>query len=379
MIVLNATSDTLEALLAATATTQPDYFATFVTTTSTAYTPAESHGALNSASAVTVVSTPGASEIRQIKFISIFNRDNVEHTITVRINDGSGTRVLYTGRVLPNGMIQYSDGEGWTRFNSSGDRELEDDTPGLQAVVAGTVTTNRTLNFGTSGYSFNISSNSISAAPNTSISYTAFNDNGSYEVFNINWRQVLTDFATFLRVVIPGPLAVNRAAICDYLSVSNSTQASLTYSIALYERVSTTVLNQLWSASRSLSFTSGSSMNSSVYGGNSGPRIRTIDISNWAVTPGEYYLAYRPNMPASLTGSVSYYMINNRFTVGNINDKVGNFNVYVWESTSANQFAAHLRQASSWSSDAGPFPQTLGMNGMAIISGMVCPTISFLP
>jgi hypothetical protein len=281
--------------------------------------------------------------------------------------------------VLPNGMLQYSDGEGWTRFNSSGDRELEDGTPGLQAVVAGTVTTNRTLNFGTSGYSFNISSNSISAAPNTSISYTAFNDNGSYEVFNINWRQVLTDFATFLRVVIPGPLAVKRAAICDYLSVSNSTQASLTYSIALYERVSTTVLNQLWSASRSLSFTSGSSMDSSVYGGNSGPRIRTIDISNWAVTPGEYYLAYRPNMVTSLTGSVSYYMINNRFTVGNINDKVGDFNAYVWESTSANQFVAHLRQASSWSTNPGPFPQTLGMNGMAIISGMVCPTISFLP
>lgn len=115
MIVLSATTDKLQAVLAAVVTTsQLDCVASWRDITTTTYTPGRTLSTTNSTTDADIVPAPDASTQRVIDFVSICNTDTVSHTVKVKL-DASGTDyVLFVGTIAAGQTITYVEGAGWS-------------------------------------------------------------------------------------------------------------------------------------------------------------------------------------------------------------------------------------------------------------------------
>jgi hypothetical protein len=115
-MILDDTNVSLEAVLeAAVATTQPDFVVEWIEHTTTAATPDANAGALNGVTAAELVAAPGASAAREIKRLSIYNRDTAEIVVRVRLKRASTSYCL--GRfILPvAGTLEWSAALGFRR------------------------------------------------------------------------------------------------------------------------------------------------------------------------------------------------------------------------------------------------------------------------
>lgn len=112
MILLDATTKSLEILLAgAITTTQLPYTAHYVditTATAVVSSMAEGDGTSNSTTAVTIVAAPGASTTRQVKYLSVYNADTVAATVTVRLNNNGTTRILVKTTLQVGETLEYT-------------------------------------------------------------------------------------------------------------------------------------------------------------------------------------------------------------------------------------------------------------------------------
>jgi len=120
MIILDATTKTLEVVLGGAITTnQLPYVVSYVDTGATNPL-VEADGTTNSTTAVTMVSAPSANKAKIIKNISIYNADTVSATVTVRYNNNSTTRILVKF-ALPTGYsLIFTDTGGWQVMDTSG-------------------------------------------------------------------------------------------------------------------------------------------------------------------------------------------------------------------------------------------------------------------
>jgi hypothetical protein len=120
MILLDTTTRKLEVVLGGAITTnQLPFVASYVDITSTTFTPATNTGATNNTSTVILVDVPAASTQRQLKFLSIYNADTAEATITVRLNDNATLRNMFVTTLSVADTLVYAEG-GWSVLNSSG-------------------------------------------------------------------------------------------------------------------------------------------------------------------------------------------------------------------------------------------------------------------
>lgn len=121
MIILDATTRSLEVILAGAITTnQLPIVASYVDVTTSAYTPGSSNTVTNNGTAVTAVAAPSASTQRQVKLLTVQNADTVSATVTVRYNDNATTRVLIKVVLTTGDNLVYTDGEGFRILDSSG-------------------------------------------------------------------------------------------------------------------------------------------------------------------------------------------------------------------------------------------------------------------
>ena len=108
MLILDATTKTIEVLLAgAVATTQLPIVAAYVDVSSQTYVPGESDTATNNTTAVTAVAAPGASNQRHVKLLAINNVDTATATVIVRYNNNGTTRILARAGLTLNDTLQY--------------------------------------------------------------------------------------------------------------------------------------------------------------------------------------------------------------------------------------------------------------------------------
>ena len=95
MLILDSTTKTIKAVLAAVvATTQPVFTAHYADSTASAFTEASSDGALNSTTAVEVVAAPGASTRRIIKEITVYNGDTTAVTLYLSLDNNGTNRII---------------------------------------------------------------------------------------------------------------------------------------------------------------------------------------------------------------------------------------------------------------------------------------------
>lgn len=117
--ILDSTSKSLEVVTTTTAAI--DYFCSYVDYTSTTVTPADTQGAITTATTTTYVSAPAASTQRQMRRCTFRNKStSTSNTLTFQ-KDVSGTNYEAYVVVLAPGESVKQDAEGeWAVFSSTG-------------------------------------------------------------------------------------------------------------------------------------------------------------------------------------------------------------------------------------------------------------------
>lgn len=78
------------------------------------------HAVTTGATAVDVVASPSSGSIRQLKGLSIVNKDTVSVTVTVELYDGANARAIWTSALAVGDSLQY-DGQGsFAQFDNVG-------------------------------------------------------------------------------------------------------------------------------------------------------------------------------------------------------------------------------------------------------------------
>ena len=115
MLILTQTTDSLQVKLAATvATSQAQCFASFRNTTSSAISPLRNVTNTNNTTAVTLVSSPSASEQRVVDYASVYNADTASVTATVLFNANGTLYELFVATLDPGEKLEYQEGIGFS-------------------------------------------------------------------------------------------------------------------------------------------------------------------------------------------------------------------------------------------------------------------------
>lgn len=124
MILLKATTETLEVTTSSSSAT--DCHVSFVDLSSFALSGVSSQEtAISSATTTTILSAPGSSTQRQVKFLTILNKGTSTNTISVK-KDISGTEyVLFTATLAAGEKLSYTDGNGFKKINNAGVEVIE--------------------------------------------------------------------------------------------------------------------------------------------------------------------------------------------------------------------------------------------------------------
>ena len=122
MILLNST-DTLQVFLGGATTTTPGVlYAAFVDIAAdgSTFAPGKASAPTNGATDVTLLASPASGKFRQVKYLSVYNADSVNMTVTVQITDSGTDRVLIVKELTPGQRLEYVDGNGFSTATAGG-------------------------------------------------------------------------------------------------------------------------------------------------------------------------------------------------------------------------------------------------------------------
>jgi hypothetical protein len=117
-VLLTSTSDILRLVTSTTA--DIDVHVSWADITSTTFVGGRTNNAITTATNTTIVTSPVASTQRQIKFVSIKNKDATDsNVVTIQLYDGSIYAEIFKCTLAAGESVEY-DGSKWTPFNASG-------------------------------------------------------------------------------------------------------------------------------------------------------------------------------------------------------------------------------------------------------------------
>ena len=167
MIILSETTDNLQIVLAGAVTTnQLQCFTSWRDRTSTTFVAGRTVTNTNNTTDVNLAVAPASSTQRVIDFISIYNNDTQNATVTIKL-DANGTEyILFKTVLATTEKIEYQEGRGFAVFASTGaikqsvNQGANASTTGLTAVVLGSDVTNNNATANTiadvTGLSFSV-------------------------------------------------------------------------------------------------------------------------------------------------------------------------------------------------------------------------------
>lgn len=125
MIVLSTVNEKLQVVLEGAKTTNEcSAVASWRDISSVDYSPESKQMSTNGATAIDLVPAPAADRQLKIDFISVFNADTVTHTVTIGINLSSTLHKIWVGQLLTGEFVQYVEGGGFQKFDSSGNLKM---------------------------------------------------------------------------------------------------------------------------------------------------------------------------------------------------------------------------------------------------------------
>lgn len=121
MIRLTATTQKLQLSLGGAATTNElPTTISYSDKTASAYTGGVQLTNSNGSTPVDILSAPGASTVRDVDYISVYNRDTVAQTVTI-VFDNNGTDYIICSVAMDSGdQLQYIHGQGWHTQDADG-------------------------------------------------------------------------------------------------------------------------------------------------------------------------------------------------------------------------------------------------------------------
>jgi hypothetical protein len=149
MIILSQTTDNLQVVLGGSITTnQLQCFTSWRDRTATTFVAGRTVINTNNTTDVTIAAAPASSTQRVIDYISVYNNDTVNQTVTIKL-DASGTEyILFKVTLAATEKIEYHEGQGFKVIASTGavkqsiNQGANASTSGLTAVVLGSDVTN---------------------------------------------------------------------------------------------------------------------------------------------------------------------------------------------------------------------------------------------
>jgi hypothetical protein len=122
MLILSTTTDKIQVILGgAIATNQLDCVATYKDISTSAYSgSAPSLVATNNTTAVDLVDSPASSTQRIVDFISVFNTDTANATVTIRLNRNGTLGTLFKCVLGIGELMTYTEGQGWVVYQNNG-------------------------------------------------------------------------------------------------------------------------------------------------------------------------------------------------------------------------------------------------------------------
>ena len=121
MIILTTTTDTLQAVLAGNVTTtQLQSIASYRDITTTSYIPGRHLTTTNNTSDSNIVTSPAASTQRVVDYVSIYNSDTANATITIKYDDNGSEYILFKTTLGVTERLEYTNEKGWQVYTSTG-------------------------------------------------------------------------------------------------------------------------------------------------------------------------------------------------------------------------------------------------------------------
>lgn len=120
MILLKATTESLQLVTSTTAAI--DYSISYADITTTAFTPSTNEGKITTASTTSVLSAPAAATQRQVKLITISNRDvSLSNAVYLqKLISATSYNLTPKFTLLAGETAQYMDGIGWIYYSATG-------------------------------------------------------------------------------------------------------------------------------------------------------------------------------------------------------------------------------------------------------------------
>lgn len=121
MIILSATTDKIQVVLGGSVTAnQLECLATWRDVTTDTFTPGRTIAVTNNTSDVDIVGSPSSSTQRVVDHISVYNKDTVSATVTVKF-DANGTEyILFKALVDTGEKVEYTNEGGWKVLTNVG-------------------------------------------------------------------------------------------------------------------------------------------------------------------------------------------------------------------------------------------------------------------
>lgn len=224
MLLLTATTHTLG--LDTSTTSEIVYTASYVDITTTTFTPSSSSGSITTVTDTTLVSAPGSSTQRQVKYISFYNADaSVSNVLTVYKKISSTEYPILKIELAAGATLEYVDGKGFKLFSTtSGGGGAVDSVNGQTGVVVldaddidDTATTNKF----------------VTAADITKLGNTSGTNSGDQNLFRTiavsGQSDVVADSATDTLTLVAGSnITLTTNATTDTVTISASGGGSQT-------------------------------------------------------------------------------------------------------------------------------------------------------
>ncbi len=142
MIVLSLTTDAIQVILGgAVATSQLSCLANYRDINASDYLPGRRVLNTNGTTAVNLVAGPASATQRVVDYLSVFNSDTDNDTVTVRFSDDGKFYTLFKTVLGPGEKLEYIDGQGFRVINTAGSLKTVLNPSGAPAygIVEGSV------------------------------------------------------------------------------------------------------------------------------------------------------------------------------------------------------------------------------------------------
>jgi hypothetical protein len=217
MIILSETTDNIKIVLSGAITTnQLQTMTSWRDRTSTTFIAGRTVINTNNTTDVIMAPSPSSSTQRVIDFISVYNNDTVNATITIKFNDNGSEYILFKTTLATGERLEYAEGRGFQVFSNAGSVKQSINqgsntiTSGLSTVVLGGDITNN-----------NAVANTIQDVTGLSFSVTA--SKLYYFKFVIYYTSAATTTGSRWGVSCTAGTAANLSMVSEYSLTTTST------------------------------------------------------------------------------------------------------------------------------------------------------------